>query len=101
MRRAGDMAGANSAMEDASAALAKVEKEATMRRLQHLLTNLQKSPLAMMLVAALLVLALIQTEVRLQVAAFWETHPIERYKAADLMESPADFAKAMKYPPPK
>lgn len=57
-----------------------------MLRLQHLLTNLQKSPLAMMLVAALLLLALIQTEVRLQVAAYWETHLMEKLELVQQME---------------
>jgi hypothetical protein len=41
---------------------------------QHL-SNLLRSPLGLMLIAFLLALTLVLVEVRLQVAAYWETHP--------------------------
>lgn len=41
------------------------------------ITNLQSSPLALMLVGTLLLLSLGLLEWRIQVSAYWETHPLE------------------------
>jgi|SRR5665213_1449607 len=41
------------------------------------LSNIVRSPLGLILLGFLLAIVLVQVEVRLQVAAYWETHPQE------------------------